>query len=143
MALVSTLKPTQNGCNLADDVFGVIVWTLLYFVLVLLGLFRGPINKLPVVVQMMQMMAWRHLGNAIAGTNDGHTHTHTQHTHTHTHTHIYMYIYIYLASCKSLLLNLNSQNLRYITQWTRLPRGYVTYTDIFNIEGVISFYILI
>ena len=61
MALIITLRPIQNGCNLADDAF----WfpscmdTVVFCSKVLLGLFRGPISKMPALIQMM---AWRRSG---------------------------------------------------------------------------------
>ena len=71
MASVSALRPVQNGCKLADGVFGVLlVWTLLYCCsIVLIGLFLGPNKQNAGIGSDDGLVPFRQ--NAIVGTNDG------------------------------------------------------------------------
>ena len=65
------MRPVQNGCKLADGVFGVLlVWTLLYCCsIVLIGLFRGPNKQNAGIGSDDGLVPFRQ--NAIVGTNDG------------------------------------------------------------------------
>ena len=71
MASISALTPVQNGCKLADGVFGVLlVWTLLYCCsIVLIGLFWGPNKQNASIGSDDGLVPFRQ--NAIVGTNDG------------------------------------------------------------------------
>ena len=66
----SALRPVQNGCKLADGVFGVLlVWTLLYCCsIVLIGLFLGPNKQNAGIGSDDGLVPFRQ--NAIVGTND-------------------------------------------------------------------------
>ena len=60
---VNTLRPRQNGCRFADDIFKRIflnenVWILIKISLKFVP--KGPINNNPALVQIM---AWRRSGN--------------------------------------------------------------------------------
>ena len=70
MALISALRPVQNGCKLADGVLGVLlVWTPLYCCsIVLLGLFRGPNKQNACIGSDDGLVPSRQ--NAIVGTKD-------------------------------------------------------------------------
>ena len=59
----NTLRPRQNGCHFADDVFKCIflnenVWILLKISLKFVP--KGPINNIP---SLVQIVAWRQPGN--------------------------------------------------------------------------------
>ena len=71
MASISALRPVQNGCKLADGVFGfLLVWTLLYCCsTVLIGLFLGPNKHNAGIGSDDGLVPFRQ--NAIVGTNDG------------------------------------------------------------------------
>ena len=70
MASISALRPVQNGCKLADGVFGVLVWTLLYCCsIVLIGLFLGPNKQNAGIGSDDGLVPFRQ--NAIVETNDG------------------------------------------------------------------------
>ena len=62
-ACINTLRPRQNGCHFADDIFKCIfvnenVWILIKISLKFIP--KGPINNIPALVQIM---AWRRPGD--------------------------------------------------------------------------------